>query len=161
VSLYFHNARGKRSLTGCRRSQVETSLSPTELLAELKAIETALGRTKILEKGPRNIDLDIVLYGEEIVELDHLSIPHKGIRERDFVLRPICEQVTPIPSRRKLDLIILVLYQTPFFLLKVLSLLSASCSELCPTPLLNYLHLPRLVQTSPLSSLRVLHDLPI
>jgi len=58
---------------------------------ELKAIETSLGRTKTVEKGPRSIDLDILLYGNEIVERDDLSIPHKGIRERDFVLRPLCE----------------------------------------------------------------------
>jgi 2-amino-4-hydroxy-6-hydroxymethyldihydropteridine diphosphokinase len=60
---------------------------------ELKAIEISLGRTKTIEKGPRSIDLDIILYGDEIVERDDLCIPHKGIRERDFVLRPLCEFV--------------------------------------------------------------------
>ena len=46
---------------------------------------------KTIEKGPRSIDLDILLYGNEIVDLEHLSIPHKGIAEREFVLRPLCE----------------------------------------------------------------------
>ena len=71
--------------------QVETNLSPTDLLVELQKIENSLGRVKTIDKGPRSIDIDILLYGNERVEMEHLYIPHRGIAERDFVLRPLCE----------------------------------------------------------------------
>ena len=71
--------------------QVETTLSPFELLHHLKEIEHTLGRQKTVEKGPRNIDLDILLYGTEIVQTERLTIPHVSILEREFVLRPLCE----------------------------------------------------------------------
>ena len=62
-----------------------------ELLDNLKAIEADLGREKTIENGPRNIDLDILLYDRQIVDTDRLVIPHKRISEREFVLRPLCE----------------------------------------------------------------------
>ena len=62
-----------------------------ELLDELKDIEDSLGRTKTIEKGPRSIDLDILLYNNQTVEHPRLSIPHKLMMEREFVLRPLCE----------------------------------------------------------------------
>lgn len=62
-----------------------------ELLDELKDIEDNLGRTKTIEKGPRSIDLDILLYNNQTVEHPRLSIPHKLMMEREFVLRPLCE----------------------------------------------------------------------
>ena len=62
-----------------------------ELLDQLKLIENDLGRVKTVENGPRAIDLDILLYGEELVENPRLSIPHKRMLEREFVLRPLCE----------------------------------------------------------------------
>lgn len=62
-----------------------------ELLDELKDIEDKLGRTKTIEKGPRSIDLDILLYNNQTVEHPRLSIPHKLMMEREFVLRPLCE----------------------------------------------------------------------
>lgn len=62
-----------------------------DLLDRLKLIENELGRVKIVENGPRTIDLDILLYDEERVENSVLSIPHKRMLEREFVLRPLCE----------------------------------------------------------------------
>lgn len=50
-----------------------------------------MGRKKFIDKGPRNIDLDILLYGEEVVAHERLNIPHIGITEREFVLRPLAE----------------------------------------------------------------------
>ena len=62
-----------------------------ELLNQLKLIENNLGRVKTIENGPRTIDLDILLYDKELVENSCLSIPHKRMLEREFVLRPLCE----------------------------------------------------------------------
>lgn len=62
-----------------------------ELLDQLKMIENDLGRVKTVENGPRTIDLDILLYDEERVENSRLSIPHRMMLEREFVLRPLCE----------------------------------------------------------------------
>lgn len=60
-----------------------------ELLDRLQAIENDLGRVKIIDKGPRNIDLDIVAYGERQLNTDRLIIPHRLMLEREFVLRPL------------------------------------------------------------------------
>lgn len=50
-----------------------------------------MGRVKVVDKGPRNIDLDILLYENEVVSTERLQIPHKLMLEREFVLRPLCE----------------------------------------------------------------------
>lgn len=50
-----------------------------------------MGRKKVIDKGPRNIDLDILLYGDERVDNERLKVPHAGIFEREFVLRPLAE----------------------------------------------------------------------
>jgi 2-amino-4-hydroxy-6-hydroxymethyldihydropteridine diphosphokinase/dihydropteroate synthase len=71
--------------------QVETTLEPLALLDELQSIENALGRKKIIDKGPRNIDLDILLYEDQVVDHPRLTIPHPGMYEREFVLRPLAE----------------------------------------------------------------------
>ena len=63
------------------------------MLDELQAIENEMGRKKVIDKGPRNIDLDILLYGNEKVDHERLIVPHKGIPEREFVLRPLAEYV--------------------------------------------------------------------
>ncbi|KAL8910645.1 MAG: hypothetical protein Q9172_007807 [Xanthocarpia lactea] len=56
-----------------------------------EGIEEAMGRVKTVENGPRNIDLDILLYDDKIVNEERLQIPHPRISEREFVLRPLCE----------------------------------------------------------------------
>jgi 2-amino-4-hydroxy-6-hydroxymethyldihydropteridine diphosphokinase/dihydropteroate synthase len=50
-----------------------------------------MGRVKVVDKGPRNIDLDVLLYDEETFLDQRLQIPHKLMLEREFVLRPLCE----------------------------------------------------------------------
>jgi 2-amino-4-hydroxy-6-hydroxymethyldihydropteridine diphosphokinase len=64
---------------------------PEPLLRTLQGIEKLLGRQKFQEKGPRNIDLDILLYEDEIVNTADLKIPHALMLEREFVLRPLAE----------------------------------------------------------------------
>lgn len=71
--------------------EVETTLEPLELLDQLQDIENSMGRKKVIDKGPRNIDLDILLYDQETVNHERLKIPHVGIPEREFVLRPLAE----------------------------------------------------------------------
>jgi 2-amino-4-hydroxy-6-hydroxymethyldihydropteridine diphosphokinase / dihydropteroate synthase len=66
-------------------------LEPLALLDELQSIEKSMGRKKIIDKGPRNIDLDIVLYEDMVMDHERLKLPHPGIAEREFVLRPLAE----------------------------------------------------------------------
>lgn len=84
--------------------EVQTTLTPIELLDVLQSIENGLGRKKIIDKGPRSIDLDILLYDQEIVNHERLHIPHKLMLERDFVLRPLCQLIPheqfPIPGKK-------------------------------------------------------------
>ncbi|EAW13864.1 folic acid synthesis protein [Aspergillus clavatus NRRL 1] len=83
--------------------EVETRLGPLELLDTLQSIELALGRKKLIDKGPRSIDLDILLYDQEIFSHERLNIPHKLMLERDFVLRPLCQliplELPPLPGQ--------------------------------------------------------------
>ena len=69
--------------------ELSTSLSPTDLLAELKAVEARVGRTPAERWGPREIDLDLLLYGEEEIEDGRLRVPHPEMAARAFVLVPL------------------------------------------------------------------------
>jgi len=69
----------------------DTGLAPLDLLAHLKRIEAALGRQPSFRYGPRLIDLDILLYGDQVIELPGLTIPHPRLEERAFVLAPLAE----------------------------------------------------------------------
>ena len=71
--------------------EVETDAMPRALLSKLKKIERAMGRKKIVAKGPRVIDLDIVLFGNFVVAVEGLEIPHPRMSERRFVLEPLAE----------------------------------------------------------------------
>ncbi len=71
--------------------EAETGLAPLDLLAYLKQIEAALGRQPTFRYGPRLIDMDILLYGDLIVSLPGLEIPHPRLAERAFVLAPLAE----------------------------------------------------------------------
>lgn len=71
--------------------EIETSLKPADLLRELQKIEIKMGRQRKEKWGPRLIDLDILLYGNEVMEDPHLTIPHPRMRERLFVLVPLAE----------------------------------------------------------------------
>lgn len=71
--------------------EVHTSLEPPSLLKYLLAIEERMGRIRELKWGPRNIDLDILLYDDRIVSADQLEIPHPRMHQRRFVLVPLKE----------------------------------------------------------------------
>ncbi|KAJ5346513.1 hypothetical protein N7541_008995 [Penicillium brevicompactum] len=73
--------------------EVETTLEPLDLLDAVQSIEIALGRKKLIDKGPRSIDLDILLYDQEIFSHERLNIPHNLMLERDFVLRPLSQLI--------------------------------------------------------------------
>jgi len=81
------------SVSNINKSQVETTLEPMELLDALQSIEIELGRMKLIDKGPRSIDLDILLYDQQTFSHERLNIPHNLMLERDFVLRPLCQYV--------------------------------------------------------------------
>ncbi|HHT9129998.1 MAG TPA: 2-amino-4-hydroxy-6-hydroxymethyldihydropteridine diphosphokinase [Candidatus Brocadiaceae bacterium] len=70
---------------------IKTALSPHQLLKEFQHIENLMGRVRTVKWGPRNIDIDILLYGDEIVNEDQLKIPHPLMHTRLFVLEPLIE----------------------------------------------------------------------
>ncbi|MDP6102231.1 MAG: 2-amino-4-hydroxy-6-hydroxymethyldihydropteridine diphosphokinase [Dehalococcoidia bacterium] len=70
---------------------VETHLSPQELLELTQGIERELGRVPTFRSGPRTMDVDILLYGDEVIETPDLHIPHPRFWERAFVLMPLAE----------------------------------------------------------------------
>lgn len=72
-------------------AEVETELSPTELLHFVKEIEWRIGRRPAPRWSARPIDIDILLFGDEVVESDALTIPHPFIAQRNFVLLPLAE----------------------------------------------------------------------
>jgi|MEHZ01.5.fsa_nt_MEHZ011436741.1_21 2-amino-4-hydroxy-6-hydroxymethyldihydropteridine diphosphokinase len=69
--------------------ELNTSLIPDELLALCKSIEDLMGREPTERWGPRVIDIDILLYGDQIIQSKNLNIPHLGIAQRSFVLYPL------------------------------------------------------------------------
>jgi 2-amino-4-hydroxy-6-hydroxymethyldihydropteridine diphosphokinase len=71
--------------------KVLTGRRPHELLALAKSIEAALGRVATVKKGPRTIDIDILLAEDTILETPELTIPHPRMAARNFVLIPLCE----------------------------------------------------------------------
>lgn len=85
--------------------QVETTLSPVSLLALLKSIEQAIGRRKTIDNGPREIDLDILLYDDITLRDDSvdLTVPHASIAERNFVLQPLVEYAAPMNAVSSAD----------------------------------------------------------
>jgi len=70
---------------------LETSLSPSDLIVSLLDIERSLGRERFQKKGPRTIDIDILLYGDHVVNLPDLTVPHPALAGRRFVLEPLAE----------------------------------------------------------------------
>jgi len=69
----------------------ETSLFPMQLLARVARIERALGRLRTVPKGPRSIDIDILLYGKAVIRSEALEVPHPRMDERRFVLAPLAD----------------------------------------------------------------------
>ena len=86
---------------------LETSLSSRELLGRLLAVENALGRTRGEgpRYGPRTIDLDLLLYGDEALEEPGLTLPHPRLHERAFVLEPLAEldPALEVPGKGKVQ----------------------------------------------------------
>jgi 2-amino-4-hydroxy-6-hydroxymethyldihydropteridine diphosphokinase len=69
----------------------ETDSQPIDLLRALRAIESQLGSKKAFAKGPRLLDIDILLFGDRSLDIPELQIPHHGMLERKFVLAPLAE----------------------------------------------------------------------
>ena len=71
--------------------EIRTLMSPEELLKRVNTIEAEEGRVRTIHWGPRTLDIDILLYDDEIVYTDNLIIPHPDMQNRSFVLKPLCE----------------------------------------------------------------------
>ena len=71
--------------------QLETGIAPKSLLSLLREIERSLGRDEDDRSGPRTIDLDILFYGERVIDEPDLTIPHPRLHQRRFVLMPLSE----------------------------------------------------------------------
>ena len=68
-----------------------TTLGPFQLLARLAGIEAALGRRRLFPNAPRELDVDILMYGQRVLKTPSLTIPHPRMAERAFVLAPLAE----------------------------------------------------------------------
>jgi 2-amino-4-hydroxy-6-hydroxymethyldihydropteridine diphosphokinase len=71
--------------------EAETDLFPKQLLRRIQRVELELGRRRLKHKGPRTIDIDILLYGDSVIQSSELVIPHPRLKERRFVLEPLTE----------------------------------------------------------------------
>jgi 2-amino-4-hydroxy-6-hydroxymethyldihydropteridine diphosphokinase len=72
----------------------ETDLDPETLLRELLAIEAARGRQRLMPRAARTLDLDLILFGDRMIDKPALAVPHPRFRERRFVLEPLVELAT-------------------------------------------------------------------
>lgn len=71
--------------------EIETKLTAEELMQQLLNIEEQLGRRRTEKYGPRTIDIDILLFGDQIIDLPDLKIPHQELANRRFALRPLAD----------------------------------------------------------------------
>jgi 2-amino-4-hydroxy-6-hydroxymethyldihydropteridine diphosphokinase len=71
--------------------QLETEKMPRQLLQAIRGVEQRMGRRRMRKKGPRKIDIDILLFGSSVVDTAELVIPHPAMHERRFVLEPLAE----------------------------------------------------------------------
>jgi 2-amino-4-hydroxy-6-hydroxymethyldihydropteridine diphosphokinase len=94
-SLYISKPLGPRNQPDFVNAvaALATSLTPEALLASLQAIETRQGRNRDSGRrwGPRTLDLDLLVYGDRMIETPALTVPHPGIGQRSFVLLPLQE----------------------------------------------------------------------
>ena len=81
----------------------ETTMGPNELIAWLLSLEHVRGRTRVSPRAPRTLDLDLILYGDQILSEPGVAIPHPRFRERPFVVDPLAEiapdWVDPVTGR--------------------------------------------------------------
>lgn len=104
---------------------IDTRLLPEQLLDALQQIEQQQGRVRKAERwGPRTLDLDILLYGDHVISTDRLTVPHYGLREREFVLYPLYE-IAPTLSLPDGTVLSSLLAQVP---VNGLQKLDSSCS---------------------------------
>ena len=82
--------------------QIETYLEPDNLLTYLNTLEKEAGRTREIHWGPRTLDLDILLYDEQIINTSRLTVPHIDMANRFFVLEPLCE-IAPYAYNARLN----------------------------------------------------------
>jgi 2-amino-4-hydroxy-6-hydroxymethyldihydropteridine diphosphokinase len=97
---------------------IRTTLTPEALLAHLLAVEATLGRVRTVRDGPRTIDLDLLLFGDVILDTPNLTIPHPRLHERLFVLEPLAEiapgMVHPRLGKTAAQLRVALVGVTPF-----------------------------------------------
>jgi 2-amino-4-hydroxy-6-hydroxymethyldihydropteridine diphosphokinase len=72
-------------------AELETELMPKQFIAAVLDIERAMGRKRTKKKGPRSIDIDVLLFGKSIIEMKGLTVPHPAMHQRRFVLEPMVE----------------------------------------------------------------------
>ncbi len=72
-------------------ARLHTSLAPHRLLAVCLNVEETLGRKRVIRWGPRTIDIDILLFDDQIIDDEQLTIPHPDMHRRRFVLEPLCD----------------------------------------------------------------------
>jgi len=84
-------------------AEAETDLFPLQLLHRIAKIEIQLGRRRLVPKGPRTIDIDILLFGDTVMKTPSLEIPHPRFRQRRFVLAPLADLAADLrdPVTRK------------------------------------------------------------
>jgi len=115
-SLYSSTPMGPQDQPDYINAVVEltTELTPLELLDCTQRIELEQGRVRKEERwGPRTLDLDILLYGNEVMDSERLTVPHYGMKEREFVLYPLAE-IAPnltLPCGIRLDDLLKVVAQ--------------------------------------------------
>jgi 2-amino-4-hydroxy-6-hydroxymethyldihydropteridine diphosphokinase len=113
--LYRSAAWGREDqpdfINACAR--VVTTLDATELLLQLQALEQAHGRERLPGShwGPRTLDLDLLLYGTQVIDLPQLQVPHRWMHARAFVMRPLAEIAGElwVPGHGTVDAIALAL----------------------------------------------------
>jgi len=70
---------------------METELMPLDFLNRMLGVERSMGRIRAVPKGPRTIDIDILFFGNEVLEMPELTVPHPAMHQRRFVLEPLAE----------------------------------------------------------------------
>lgn len=71
--------------------KLDTEKMPRQLISAILALEQSMGRQRKQQKGPRTIDIDILLFGSSVIDIPSLTVPHPHLHERRFVLEPLAE----------------------------------------------------------------------